>query len=135
MRLLLPETGLLLSRSPASRLLIGKSDAAIQYIYRQSSDHIDFNSALDFVSYQSPAGPGQSSVKSSDKAFEDWLSDDVNSYQRSFSSPSLMMRCMIVVSHQHTAFPLDPQWRRLQWKPGEPLRRLWQHSDSREERR
>uniref|UniRef100_A0A3Q4AN78 ADP-ribosylation factor GTPase-activating protein 1 n=1 Tax=Mola mola TaxID=94237 RepID=A0A3Q4AN78_MOLML len=26
-------------------------------------------------------GPGQNSVKSSDKAFEDWLSDDVNSYQ------------------------------------------------------
>lgn len=26
-------------------------------------------------------GPGQSSAKSSDKAFEDWLSDDVNSYQ------------------------------------------------------
>ncbi|KAM8867250.1 ADP-ribosylation factor GTPase-activating protein 1 isoform 4-T4 [Synchiropus picturatus] len=27
------------------------------------------------------AGSGQSSVKSGDKAFEDWLSDDVNSYQ------------------------------------------------------
>ncbi|XP_074526307.1 ADP-ribosylation factor GTPase-activating protein 1 isoform X7 [Halichoeres trimaculatus] len=27
------------------------------------------------------SGPGQSSVKSGDKAFEDWLSDDVNSYQ------------------------------------------------------
>uniref|UniRef100_A0A3B4Z440 ADP-ribosylation factor GTPase-activating protein 1 n=1 Tax=Stegastes partitus TaxID=144197 RepID=A0A3B4Z440_9TELE len=26
-------------------------------------------------------GPGQNSAKSSDKAFEDWLSDDVNSYQ------------------------------------------------------
>ncbi|XP_068450280.1 ADP-ribosylation factor GTPase-activating protein 1 isoform X5 [Clinocottus analis] len=26
-------------------------------------------------------GPGQSSAKSSDKAFEDWLGDDVNSYQ------------------------------------------------------
>ncbi|XP_035858549.1 ADP-ribosylation factor GTPase-activating protein 1 isoform X6 [Sander lucioperca] len=26
-------------------------------------------------------GPGQSSAKSGDKAFEDWLSDDVNSYQ------------------------------------------------------
>ncbi|XP_037646723.1 ADP-ribosylation factor GTPase-activating protein 1 isoform X3 [Sebastes umbrosus] len=28
-----------------------------------------------------PGGPGQSSAKSGDKAFEDWLSDDVNSYQ------------------------------------------------------
>ncbi|XP_034539255.1 ADP-ribosylation factor GTPase-activating protein 1 isoform X3 [Notolabrus celidotus] len=27
------------------------------------------------------SGPGQNSVKSGDKAFEDWLSDDVNSYQ------------------------------------------------------
>ncbi|KAF6735699.1 ADP-ribosylation factor GTPase-activating protein 1 [Oryzias melastigma] len=29
-----------------------------------------------------PGGPGQSSANSGDKAFEDWLSDDVNSYQR-----------------------------------------------------
>ncbi|XP_024126890.1 ADP-ribosylation factor GTPase-activating protein 1 isoform X3 [Oryzias melastigma] len=28
-----------------------------------------------------PGGPGQSSANSGDKAFEDWLSDDVNSYQ------------------------------------------------------
>lgn len=34
-----------------------------------------------FLSYSS-GGPGQSSAKSGDKAFEDWLSDDVNSYQR-----------------------------------------------------
>ncbi|XP_028261787.1 ADP-ribosylation factor GTPase-activating protein 1 isoform X1 [Parambassis ranga] len=27
------------------------------------------------------AGPGQNSAKSNDKAFEDWLSDDINSYQ------------------------------------------------------
>ncbi|XP_036388040.1 ADP-ribosylation factor GTPase-activating protein 1 isoform X2 [Megalops cyprinoides] len=31
--------------------------------------------------HRSSAGPGQSSGNSSDKAFEDWLSDDVNSYQ------------------------------------------------------
>ncbi|KAG9353387.1 hypothetical protein JZ751_017982 [Albula glossodonta] len=31
--------------------------------------------------HRSSAGPGQSSGHSSDKAFEDWLSDDVNSYQ------------------------------------------------------
>lgn len=35
-----------------------------------------------FVFIVSSGGPGQSSAKSSDKAFEDWLSDDVNSYQR-----------------------------------------------------
>lgn len=32
-------------------------------------------------------------------------------------------------------FPLNLQWRRLQWEPGKPLRRVWQHSDTREERR
>ncbi|XP_030632903.1 ADP-ribosylation factor GTPase-activating protein 1 [Chanos chanos] len=32
-------------------------------------------------SHRSVAGPGQNSSHSSDKAFEDWLSDDVNSYQ------------------------------------------------------
>ncbi|KAJ8259562.1 hypothetical protein GJAV_G00170860 [Gymnothorax javanicus] len=31
--------------------------------------------------HRSSAGPGQGSGHSSDKAFEDWLSDDVNSYQ------------------------------------------------------
>lgn len=34
-----------------------------------------------FLLYSS-GGPGQSSAPSGDKAFEDWLSDDVNSYQR-----------------------------------------------------
>lgn len=29
-----------------------------------------------------PVGPGRNSANSGDKAFEDWLSDDVNSYQR-----------------------------------------------------
>ncbi|XP_076125439.1 ADP-ribosylation factor GTPase-activating protein 1 isoform X1 [Alosa pseudoharengus] len=32
-------------------------------------------------SHRSSAGPGQNSGNPSDKAFEDWLSDDVNSYQ------------------------------------------------------
>ncbi|XP_034022796.1 ADP-ribosylation factor GTPase-activating protein 1 isoform X11 [Thalassophryne amazonica] len=32
-------------------------------------------------SHRSSGGPGQNTAKSSDKAFEDWLSDDVNSYQ------------------------------------------------------
>lgn len=35
-----------------------------------------------FMFLFSSGGSGQSSAKSSDKAFEDWLSDDVNSYQR-----------------------------------------------------
>ncbi|KAJ8358630.1 hypothetical protein SKAU_G00151550 [Synaphobranchus kaupii] len=33
------------------------------------------------TAHRSSAGPGQGSGHSSDKAFEDWLSDDVNSYQ------------------------------------------------------
>ncbi|XP_034442673.1 ADP-ribosylation factor GTPase-activating protein 1 isoform X6 [Hippoglossus hippoglossus] len=36
---------------------------------------------MSLSSSHRPGGPGQNSAKSNDKAFEDWLSDDVNSYQ------------------------------------------------------
>ncbi|XP_010769880.1 ADP-ribosylation factor GTPase-activating protein 1 [Notothenia coriiceps] len=67
-----------------------RKNASVATIAEGKEWSIETSSARNWTSLQPNAGlssshrsggPGQSSAKPGDKAFEDWLSDDVNSYQ------------------------------------------------------